>query len=133
MFDRLLDFIPKEFSAMHTIFFSIARSRVNIAPDEEFLRNGKDPVVTVMSAGHALHVFINSELSGTRATNAFKTTIIFSCLPLCLKFLALVIGTVYGGLAFPKLTYTNSVKLRAGINKISLLSVAVGLPVSLKL
>nr|GMC96192.1 beta-galactosidase-like [Ipomoea batatas] len=36
---------------------------VNIAPDEEFLRNGKDPVVTVMSAGHALHVFINSELS----------------------------------------------------------------------
>ncbi|XP_019150893.1 PREDICTED: beta-galactosidase-like [Ipomoea nil] len=75
-------------------------TEVNIAPDEEFLRNGKDPVVTVMSAGHAMHVFINSELS----------------------------GTVYGGLAFPKLTYTNSVKLRAGINKISLLSVAVGLP-----
>ncbi|XP_031094833.1 beta-galactosidase-like isoform X2 [Ipomoea triloba] len=75
-------------------------TEVNIAPDEEFLRNGKDPVVTVMSAGHALHIFINSELS----------------------------GTVYGGLAFPKLTYSNSVKLRAGINKISLLSVAVGLP-----
>lgn len=39
-------------------------------------------------------------------------------------------GTVYGGLENPKLTFSDSVKLRAGINKISLLSVAVGLPVS---
>lgn len=39
-------------------------------------------------------------------------------------------GTVYGLLENPKLTYSSTVKLRAGINKISLLSVAVGLPVS---
>ncbi|CAL5394093.1 unnamed protein product [Camellia sinensis] len=37
-------------------------------------------------------------------------------------------GTVYGLLENPKLTYSSTVKLRAGINKISLLSVAVGLP-----
>ena len=39
-------------------------------------------------------------------------------------------GTVYGGLEFPKLTFSDNVNLRAGNNKISLLSVAVGLPVS---
>lgn len=42
----------------------------------------------------------------------------------------LIAGTVYGGLANPKLTFSQNVKLTAGINKISLLSVAVGLPVS---
>ncbi|XP_052199504.1 beta-galactosidase-like isoform X2 [Diospyros lotus] len=73
---------------------------VNIRPDEEFLKNGQDPVLTVMSAGHAVHVFINGQLS----------------------------GIAYGSLENPKLTYTGNVKLRAGVNKISLLSVAVGLP-----
>ncbi|KAF7148352.1 hypothetical protein RHSIM_Rhsim03G0232400 [Rhododendron simsii] len=75
-------------------------TNVNIQPDEGFLSNGQYPVLTVMSAGHALQVFINGQLS----------------------------GTVYGGLENPKLTFSDNVKLRAGINKISLLSVAVGLP-----
>ncbi|XP_057749811.1 beta-galactosidase-like [Arachis stenosperma] len=73
---------------------------VNISPNEGFLRNGQSPVLTAMSAGHVLHVFINGQLSGTS----------------------------YGGLDNPKLTFSDSVKLRAGNNKISLLSVAVGLP-----
>ncbi|KAG5547221.1 hypothetical protein RHGRI_013033 [Rhododendron griersonianum] len=73
---------------------------VNIQPNEGFLKNGQGPVLTVMSAGHALHVFINGQLSGSS----------------------------YGALENPKLTFSNNVKLRAGINKISLLSVAVGLP-----
>ncbi|XP_071911096.1 beta-galactosidase-like [Coffea arabica] len=72
---------------------------VNIASNEGFLKSGQDPLFTVMSAGHALHVFINGQLS----------------------------GTVYGSLDNPKLTYSSNVKLRAGVNKISLLSVAVGL------
>lgn len=38
-------------------------------------------------------------------------------------------GTVYGSLEFPKLTFRQGVNLRAGLNKISLLSIAVGLPV----
>ncbi|KAG4947999.1 hypothetical protein JHK86_041238 [Glycine max] len=69
---------------------------VVLDPNEGFLRNGKDPVLTVFSAGHALHVFINGQLS----------------------------GTAYGSLEFPKLTFNEGVKLRAGVNKISLLSVA---------
>ncbi|CAJ1950963.1 unnamed protein product [Sphenostylis stenocarpa] len=73
---------------------------VVIDPNEGFLRNGKNPFLTVFSAGHALHVFINNQLA----------------------------GTAYGSLEAPKLTFSESVKLRAGVNKISLLSVAVGLP-----
>ncbi|MCL7039501.1 hypothetical protein MKW94_011275 [Papaver nudicaule] len=73
---------------------------VKIEPNEAFLKNGQYPVLTVMSAGHALHVFINGQLS----------------------------GTAYGSLNSPKLTFSNNVKLRVGINKIALLSIAVGLP-----
>ncbi|XWS72179.1 hypothetical protein CRYUN_Cryun02cG0017900 [Craigia yunnanensis] len=73
---------------------------VKIDANKGFLKSGQDPLLTIWSAGHALHVFINGQLS----------------------------GTVYGGLENPKLTFSNNVKLRAGINKISLLSVAVGLP-----
>lgn len=39
-------------------------------------------------------------------------------------------GTVYGTLESHKLTFSDNVKLRVGNNKISLLSIAVGLPVS---
>ncbi|WOK98608.1 beta-galactosidase 2 isoform X1 [Canna indica] len=73
---------------------------VDIGQEELFLQNGKYPVLTVMSAGHSLHVFINGQLT----------------------------GTVYGSLDHPKLTYTGIVKLRAGSNTISILSVSVGLP-----
>ncbi|KAG6411654.1 hypothetical protein SASPL_129738 [Salvia splendens] len=73
---------------------------VNIASDEGFLKSGEWPLLTVMSAGHALHVFINGKLA----------------------------GTVYGSLDHPKVTYSGKVNLRAGVNKISLLSVSVGLP-----
>ncbi|KAM1011131.1 hypothetical protein ACFX13_047267 [Malus domestica] len=73
---------------------------VNIDPNEEFLRSGKYPELTVLSAGHALRVFINGQLAGTS----------------------------YGSLEFPKLTFSQGVNLRAGINQIALLSIAVGLP-----
>ncbi|CAM0881465.1 unnamed protein product [Alopecurus aequalis] len=73
---------------------------VDVAKDEQFLTSEKDPKLTVMSAGHALHVFINGQLS----------------------------GTVYGSVENPKLTYTGNVKLWAGSNSISCLSIAVGLP-----
>ncbi|CAN6457185.1 unnamed protein product [Victoria cruziana] len=73
---------------------------VNINGNEQFLKNGKYPVLTVMSAGHALHAFVNGKLA----------------------------GSVYGSLENPKLTLTTSVKLWAGSNRIALLSIAVGLP-----
>ncbi|CAJ2649876.1 unnamed protein product [Trifolium pratense] len=73
---------------------------VNIDPNEGFIKNGQSPLLTIMSAGHAMHVFINGQLS----------------------------GTVYGSLEFPKLTFSKNVNLRIGNNKISLLSITVGLP-----
>ncbi|KAK9947950.1 hypothetical protein M0R45_003545 [Rubus argutus] len=73
---------------------------ITIGPNEEFLKNGSYPLLTIDSAGHALHVFVNGQLS----------------------------GTVYAGLAFPKLRFSDNVKLQAGINKLVLLSIAVGLP-----
>jgi len=42
----------------------------------------------------------------------------------------MIAGTVYGGLGNPKLTFSDNVNLRVGNNKLSLLSVSVGLPVS---
>ncbi|CAI9114311.1 OLC1v1015007C1 [Oldenlandia corymbosa var. corymbosa] len=73
---------------------------VRIDGSEGYLKSGNWPVLSVMSAGHALHVFINGQLS----------------------------GTVYGSLENPKLTFSQGVNLKAGVNKISLLSIAVGLP-----
>ncbi|KAL0341895.1 UNVERIFIED_CONTAM: Beta-galactosidase [Sesamum calycinum] len=73
---------------------------VNIDPSEGFMRGGKWPVLTVLSAGHALHVFINGQLS----------------------------GTAYGSLEDPRLTFSEGVNLKAGVNQIALLSIAVGLP-----
>ncbi|GAV87945.1 Glyco_hydro_35 domain-containing protein/Gal_Lectin domain-containing protein [Cephalotus follicularis] len=73
---------------------------VTIDSNEGFLRSGYHPVLYVSSAGHALHVFVNGQFS----------------------------GTAYGSLEFPKLTFSQGLNLRAGVNQISLLSVAVGLP-----
>ncbi|KAF6145942.1 hypothetical protein GIB67_007961 [Kingdonia uniflora] len=36
---------------------------VNVDPDEKFLKNGQYRVLTVLSVGHALHVFLNGQLS----------------------------------------------------------------------
>lgn len=44
-------------------------------------------------------------------------------------FFNFLAGTAYGSLEFPKLTFSSGVNLRAGINTITLLSIAVGLPV----
>ncbi|KAL7100114.1 hypothetical protein ACP275_09G127500 [Erythranthe tilingii] len=71
-----------------------------IDTSEGFFRGGKLPSLTVLSAGHALHVFINGQIS----------------------------GTAYGSLENPRLTFNEAVNLRAGVNQISLLSIAVGLP-----
>ncbi|CAM8906670.1 unnamed protein product [Rhodiola kirilowii] len=73
---------------------------VKIDSDENFLKSGENPVLTVMSAGHALHVFINGQQAGTS----------------------------YGNIDNPKITFSNGVHLREGINKVAILSIAVGLP-----
>ncbi|CAN0838935.1 unnamed protein product [Linum grandiflorum] len=72
---------------------------VKISSDEAFLKNGVDPVLTVQSAGHFVNVFVNGKL----------------------------IGSAYGGVDNPKLTFSKSVKLNVGVNKIALMSASVGL------
>ncbi|RZC14730.1 Beta-galactosidase 3 isoform C [Glycine soja] len=72
---------------------------VDISSSESFLRGGQKPSINVQSAGHAVHVFVNGQFSGS----AFGTREQRSC------------------------TYNGPVDLRAGANKIALLSVTVGL------
>lgn len=73
---------------------------VQIDSSESFLRKGQHPTLSVQSAGDALHVFINGQLS----------------------------GSAYGTRENRRFTFTGNVNLHAGTNKLSLLSIAVGLP-----
>ncbi|XP_022158679.1 beta-galactosidase 5-like [Momordica charantia] len=73
---------------------------VGISSSEAFLRGEQKPTLSVQSAGHALHVFINGQFS----------------------------GSAYGSREHREFTFTGPINLRAGMNKIALLSIAVGLP-----
>ncbi|CAA0822400.1 Beta-galactosidase 1 [Striga hermonthica] len=73
---------------------------VDIDGKEGFLRHRKKPVLTVMSGGHVLHVFVNG----------------------------ILVETVHGVYGHPKVAFTKAVNLKVGHNEIRLLSVAVGLP-----
>lgn len=75
-------------------------TNVDIRPSESFLRGGELPNLIVQSTGHALHVFVNGQLSGSASGTRQNRRFMFK----------------------------KKVNLHAGSNKISLLSVAVGLP-----
>ncbi|GAV86699.1 Glyco_hydro_35 domain-containing protein [Cephalotus follicularis] len=73
---------------------------VEISSSESFLKGGQKPTLTVASAGHGVHVFINGQFA----------------------------GSAFGTREKRGFTFTGPVNLGAGTNKIALLSVAVGLP-----
>ncbi|PON99542.1 Glycoside hydrolase [Trema orientale] len=73
---------------------------VDIGASESFLHGGELPTLIVQSTGHAVHVFINGQLT----------------------------GSAFGTRQSRRFTYTGKVNLHARINRIALLSVAVGLP-----
>ncbi|AQL09738.1 beta-galactosidase 5 [Zea mays] len=74
---------------------------VDISSSENFLQGGGKPLsLSVQSAGHALHVFVNGQLQ----------------------------GSAYGTREDRRIKYNGNASLRAGTNKIALLSVACGLP-----
>ncbi|KAK6118449.1 hypothetical protein DH2020_047866 [Rehmannia glutinosa] len=73
---------------------------VDIGSSESFLHGGELPTLIVQSTGHALHVFINGQLS----------------------------GSAFGTRQNRRFTFKGKVNLHAGSNTIGLLSVAVGLP-----
>ncbi|XVE70603.1 hypothetical protein DITRI_Ditri10aG0084600 [Diplodiscus trichospermus] len=72
---------------------------ITIDSNEGFLKNGQLPSLTVESAGHAIDVYINGQLS----------------------------GTAYGRLSTPNAVFSDKVNLKAGTSQIALLSSAVGL------
>ncbi|PKI59471.1 hypothetical protein CRG98_020102 [Punica granatum] len=67
------------------------------SPSESF--GGRSPLLRVQSAGHAMHVFINGQLS----------------------------GSAFGTREKRRFNFAGNINLRVGTNRISLLSVAVGL------
>ncbi|XP_057806866.1 beta-galactosidase 3-like [Salvia miltiorrhiza] len=73
---------------------------VDIGSSESFLQGGELPTLIVQSTGHALHVFVNGQLSGSASGTRQNRRFMFK----------------------------GKVNFHAGSNKISLLSVAVGLP-----
>ncbi|KAB2604573.1 beta-D-galactosidase 7 [Pyrus ussuriensis x Pyrus communis] len=72
----------------------------NVDISSSDLSGGKKPTLTVQSAGHALHVFVNGQFS----------------------------GSAFGTREQRQFTFAEPVNLHAGINRIALLSIAVGLP-----
>ncbi|RID74136.1 hypothetical protein BRARA_B01249 [Brassica rapa] len=73
---------------------------ITVGAGERFLKTGDFPLLTAWSAGHALHVFVNGQFA----------------------------GRAYGSLEHTSLTFSQKIKLHAGVNKLALLSVVVGLP-----
>ncbi|KAI9180535.1 hypothetical protein LWI28_005810 [Acer negundo] len=72
---------------------------VDISSSESFLNGSKHLTLTVQSRGHAMHVFVNGHFSGSAS----------------------------GTRRVRAFTFTGNVQLRAGINRISLLSITAGL------
>ncbi|KAH9656926.1 Beta-galactosidase 3 [Citrus sinensis] len=77
---------------------------VNISSSDSFLHGGERPTLSVQSRGHALHVFVNGQLTGSAS----------------------------GTRTYKRFTFRGNVNLNAGVNTISLLSIAVGLPIGLQ-
>ncbi|XP_042024656.1 beta-galactosidase 3-like [Salvia splendens] len=73
---------------------------VDVDSSESSLHGGELPTLLIQSAGHTLHVFVNGELCGSG----------------------------YGTREKRRFTFRGEINLCAGSNRISLLSVAVGLP-----
>jgi hypothetical protein len=43
-----------------------------VGENEEFLKEGRHPVLLIESMGHALHAFVNQELQGYYLVHSFK-------------------------------------------------------------
>ncbi|AEE86646.1 Beta-galactosidase 3 [Arabidopsis thaliana] len=73
---------------------------VDIGDSESFLHGGELPTLIIQSTGHAVHIFVNGQLS----------------------------GSAFGTRQNRRFTYQGKINLHSGTNRIALLSVAVGLP-----
>ena len=113
------------------VFFDFWCHSVDISSSESFLKGGHKPSISVQSAGHAVHVFVNGQFMGMQIHRLSSS----SCISLVwsnwssTKVLILP-GSAFGTREQRSCTFNGPISLRAGANKIALLSVAVGLPVS---
>ncbi|XP_023006918.1 beta-galactosidase 3-like [Cucurbita maxima] len=73
---------------------------VKVDSNESFLRGGRLPTLVAGSTGHGMHVFINGKLTGSS----------------------------FGNHDSSKFKFTGRIQLQAGVNRVSLLSMAAGLP-----
>ncbi|KAI3762803.1 hypothetical protein L1987_53244 [Smallanthus sonchifolius] len=73
---------------------------INISPLEKFLHGGRRPTLTVLSRGHGVHAFVNGRH----------------------------LGSAYGSQKHTRLALSVPIDLQSGTNRISLLSIAAGLP-----
>lgn len=97
------------------------------------MKTGVDPLLTICSAGHALHVFVNGKLAGKLKIKFNLRTKLVSIEKISKHsffFFVRFLGTAYGSLSSPKFTFSQKINLRVGTNKLALLSTAVGLTVS---
>ena len=90
---RIDNFFSKgdEFS----LTLNYAHCRVNIGANEQFLKSGQWPQLTVYSAGHSMQVFVNGRSYGTNIHRRCIATLIalvpsivlmqFSCCRICLR------------------------------------------------
>lgn len=119
------------------VYFCIWKALINvcsvdISPSENFLQGGGKPLsLSVMSAGHALHVFVNGQLQGIywEKNHLFLNISVMEPALWISPFYFTAIGSAYGTREDRRIKYNGNANLRAGTNKIALLSVACGLPV----
>lgn len=105
---------------------------MDIGSSESFLHGGELPTLVLQSMGHAVHIFVNGQLSGELSIRVLIGS--FITLIGLMKMVTLInlinLGSAFGTRENRRIRYIGKVNLHAGTNRIALLSVAVGLPVS---
>ncbi|KAL6347696.1 hypothetical protein AAG906_026225 [Vitis piasezkii] len=103
------------------------QSKANLGRPPNALPDGEKPLYHHISAGAHLWASIALSTRGDCSLMA-KAKVAQSGDAAALLVINDKEGTAYGSLENPKLTFSQGVKLRAGVNTIALLSIAVGLP-----
>lgn len=108
--------------------FMIVLASMNLNADDPLLQGGSQQVLHVDSNGHAIHVFINGNLTGD-TTKCFTVTTLF-CLKMLNKLLTdCCVGSAQGKISNRVYTADIPVTFKQGQNTIDLLSMTVGLQV----
>lgn len=103
---------------------------VDIGATESFLHGGELPTLIIQSTGHAVHIFINGQLSGMSLSTVWPINF-HERVSDMQNLIYWIPGSAFGTRQNRRFTYKGKINLHSGTNRIALLSVAVGLPVSI--